>query len=146
MYVILKLLTQLFLGNSELAKEKILSIFQHCANIHTFAAFSQFQACQHDPITELRPWIEPGEGTCHRYCLGLALSDLYLSICQSDNFWLDIWKDILYKGSFEMEKLKEAVLGQHLQNLKDLEHMTGMSCTIIMIVIFTLYFRVHSYL
>ena len=45
---------------SSLAKEKILSIFQHTSNVHVFPAFTLFKKCEHPEIDEARPWIKAG--------------------------------------------------------------------------------------
>ena len=50
-----------FTGNAALAKQKILSIFHHCANVHEFPSFTLFKKCQHDHIGEARPWIKAGK-------------------------------------------------------------------------------------
>ena len=44
-----------------LAKQKILSIFQHCSNVHHFPAFTRFQQCQHGVIDGDHPWIKQGK-------------------------------------------------------------------------------------
>ena len=48
-------------GNAPLARQKILSIFHHTANVHTFPAFTLFKKCQHSKIVEPRPWIKAGK-------------------------------------------------------------------------------------
>jgi len=73
------------IGNAPLARQKILSILHHTANVHTFPSFTLFKKCQHSKIVEPRPWIKA--------------------------------------GSFEMKKLRQAILGSNGKNLDDLEMM-----------------------
>ena len=47
-------------GDAALAREKILSIFHHCANVHSFPAFPVFKKCLHADITEQTPWMKAG--------------------------------------------------------------------------------------
>ena len=47
-------------GQAPLARQKILSIFHHVANQHSFPALDLFQKCQHGELDAPRPWIKPG--------------------------------------------------------------------------------------
>ena len=46
--------------NAPLARQKILSIFQHVSNVHSFPSMILFSKCLHDEILDIRPWIIPG--------------------------------------------------------------------------------------
>ena len=48
----------------ELCREKILSIFSHIKNVHTFPENKIFHQCEHGPLDKdarLKPWITEGD-------------------------------------------------------------------------------------
>ena len=86
-----------FLGNPQLAKEKILSIFHHVANSHSFPAFAQFRQCCHEELTDCRPWIKPGNSKIYHSWrlsiqLDLSLRNIQKGSSLSPNLIWDISK------------------------------------------------------
>ena len=51
---------KIIVGNSALAKEKVMSILKHCTGQHEFSEFSLFKKCLHAVLQDPRPWIKKG--------------------------------------------------------------------------------------
>ena len=49
-----------FAGDSETAKQVIISILHHVSNSHVFPSLPLFSKCGHGPIEQEKEWIKPG--------------------------------------------------------------------------------------
>ena len=48
------------MGDSALAKEKILSIFSHITNVHSFPHHKKYKKCAHEEKEEAKPYLKEG--------------------------------------------------------------------------------------
>ena len=111
-------------GDSETAKQVILSILHHVSNSHVFPALHLFSKCGHGPIEQEKEWIKPGS---YIFCSSFHPPTHFGELFQNSKafLWCLSLALLVFLGSVALERLREAILGRDGRNLADVEYMSG---------------------